>query len=240
MNLSSCVSGVFVSWMIVIRAVADEPCNSKKSVDQIIPFNQIVFATSREFHDLEPELFEYRDTPEKIAKYSTPDGLKEFERIIQRAKKESIGLAIERASREMDRVGPGFAVEGQGRPALKGIYDVVVNGKEPQQHFPTGKELSIVFYSRPMQPGVRLENVSRTGEHFEIRYLLISHGNLSIAPCLALIPVGKLPSGKYRVDMKRCLENEAKFSERGFPPVEVGWEKDYVCQPFSFVVKERK
>jgi len=243
----------FMRWLCVIcgsvlvlflfgPAIAEAPKAKQETVT--IPREKIVFAWpgSRQFRDLEPEFFEYRDTPEKIAKYSTPEGIKEFARIIERANKESLVVAIERAMNAMPKgkdakMGPGFAVEGQGRAALRGIYDVLVKGGTPRQHFPAGKELSLVFFSRSMQAGIRLESVTRTGEVFNISYALTSRAEQAMIWLLAIIPVGELRPGDYRVDLRRCRDKEPELNERGFPLIPVGVEKDLICQPFSFTVK---
>lgn len=248
MNPSSRVVGIVLSMAAIAHAVADEPCDGQKSADQVIPLDQILFggSGSREFRDLEPELMARLDTPEKIAKYSTPEGYKEFMRLIEKGRKESLALAIERAMQSMpqgkdDEVGFGFAVEGQGRAALKGIYDVLVKGKERKQRFSDGKELSLVFYNRPMQAGIRLDSATRAGETFEIQYMLVSHGMQIVSWNLGLAPVGKLKPGDYRVEMVRCTQKEPEFNQRDFPPVGAGVESRYVSRPFSFVVdKEPK
>jgi hypothetical protein len=247
MNLSSCIGGIFFSSLVIAHAVAGEPCEEKKGADQVIPLDQVLFggSGSRQFRDLEPELMARLDTPEKIAKYSTPEGYKDFMRLIEKGRKESLALAIERAMQSMPmrkdaKMGHGFAVEGQGRAAIKGIFDVPGKGKEPKQRFSADKELSLVFYNRPMQPGIRLESVTRIGDVFEIQYMLVSHGLKSISWNLGLVPVGKLKSGDYRVNLERCEEREAEFNERGFPPVTAAIQNRYISSPFSFVVEKEK
>lgn len=238
-------TGGILLWLVVVAvAVAEPPAEKPNTVT--IPREKIIFAGpgAREFRNLEPEMFEYRDTPEKIAKYSTPEGIKEFARIIERANRESLVIGIERAMNAMPKgkeakMGPGFAVEGQGRAALQGIYDVLVKNKEPLRHFSSDKELSLIFYNRRMQPGIHLESVTRTADVFNVKYLLVSHGMLVAMPNLALIPVGKLEPGEYHVNIERLPEKEAEFNQRGFPPVNVGFETNYVCKPFDFVVEKK-
>ena len=105
---------------------------------------------SRQLRDLEPEFFVYQDTPEKIARYSTPEGRAELEEIGRRAKKESLVLAIERAMSarspgKSTKPAAGFAVKGIDRAALQGVYDVLVKGEEPTDLFRAGNDVSVVF-----------------------------------------------------------------------------------------------
>jgi hypothetical protein len=211
----------------------------------LIPLDQIRhgYAGSRQLRNLEPEFFVYRDTPEKIARYSTPEGLKEIETIRQRAADNSLVYAIERAMGSMPmgknaQAGSGFAVEGQDLAALQGVYNVLVKGDEPQERFSSGTDVSVVFFTLPIQPGMRIDSVERKRNLVSIHYLLVSHGMLEVSWKLALIPLGKLLPGKYQVEMVRLSKKEKDVNQRGYPYVDPGIEQRIVCRPFSFAVTD--
>jgi hypothetical protein len=51
----------------------------------------------------------------------------------------------------------------------------------------------------------------------------------------AIVPLGKLESGRYEVVMKQVpLDEDSPF--RHFPPVTIDWERRIISRPFSFTV----
>ncbi|MEX2168422.1 MAG: hypothetical protein WD851_03855 [Pirellulales bacterium] len=212
-----------------------------------IPLDQIRHATpwSRQLRDLEPEFFVYRDTAEKIARYSTPDGREELEEIRRKAEEQSLVLAIERAMRALPsglnaKPTPGFAVKGTDRAALQSVYDVLVKGEEPIDSFPVGTAVSLVFFGHPTQPRVGLDRVELVDGMVKIHYMLVSHGSGSVTWYLAMIPCGKLPPGTYGVEMIRSSAWEKKYNQPDFPSIEVGAEDNIICRPFSFTVRRQE
>jgi hypothetical protein len=188
---------------------------------------------------LEPDLLVFRDTPENIKKYSSPEALKE-----QREKaKRSLVLKIEKALRGLPIAdpkitpAPGFVVQGTGREALQGIVNVLVEKKKPEGEFSSKDELSLVFFIHPTGVGTGIESVEVEGNSINITYFLTSNSTLLSNPRLYLIPLGELPAGKYTVNMARPA-NEASRNQPGFPPIPAGVEKYTVCRPFDFVVSE--
>jgi len=232
MNRVSLVIGFVV---LLSASVAAEPPKEQAGT-VTIPLDQVSGIGPRGLRALEPDLLIYRDTPEKWEKYSTPEGIAE----IKRLSAKSLVLPIEKAMQDLPRgkdatVGPGFAVRGSGRTALPGTYDVLVKGDKPEDRFPAGTEVSVVFYARSGPP-LRFDRIERSGNAIEIRYMLISQGLAYSRWHLSLIPLGKLPPGTYHVDMNRATENESSFNQRGFPPIKSGVETNYVCRPFSFSI----
>ena len=115
---------------------------------------------------------------------------------------------------------------------------VIQKNEKPKNRFSTEEAVSVVFFSFPIQPRVQLKSIERIGNSLRIHYLLISSGLLDVRPALALIPLGKLKSGDYQVEMVR-LPNEATIDNRYFPPIEANFEHKYICRSFSFVVYAR-
>lgn len=188
---------------------------------------------------LEPDLLVYRDTPENIKKYSSPEAIQK-----QREKaKQSLVLRIEKALRELPLAGPkvtpepGFVVQGTGREALPGIVDVLVEGKKPNDKFSSKGELSLVFFSHPAYPGVGIESVKIKETSINVTFFLTTHSSPTVGPTLYLIPLGKLPPGTYEVRMNRSVK-EVTYNPAGFPPIPAGVESGMVCKPFEFTVNK--
>ena len=81
MNHFAHTQGLAIVLLLLSGARAETANEDAKTV--MIPLDQIRLGSpgSRQLRNLEPEFFVYRDTPEKIAAYSTPEGLKEIERV---------------------------------------------------------------------------------------------------------------------------------------------------------------
>jgi hypothetical protein len=227
------------------KAESEVPNNPLADEEIIeIPLNGI-WGHDRSLRGLEPELFIKRDTPEKRAEYSTPEKLQE----IRDKAESSLVYQIERAMSndvldtdpdfEKRQPAPGFAVVGRGREALAGIHEVVIGGEEPQRTFSSDDDISLVFFTLTTNAGVGLTHAERIGTNIDVQYVLIITGTLGMSPRLYIIPVGKLPAGKYQVSFVRALEEEPKYARRGFSTYEEGIEKSFVCMPFYFVVSEK-
>ena len=206
-----------------------------------IPLDQIIGLGIRRLRVLEPELFVYRDTPEKVAEYLTAEGVKELEQIQKRAAEESLVLPIERALSELPtgkntKPAQGFAVNGSKKEVLQGVHDVLVKGEKPSEAFPVETDVYVVFYSHPVQPFVGIDYVELDGDKIKIHYVLVSHGYPVGYSTLVLIPCGRLPLGRYQVEMIRSQDREKFFNKAGFPAIESGFEQEIICQPFSFSV----
>jgi hypothetical protein len=96
-----------------------------------------------------------------------------------------------------------------------------------------------VFFSHPARARVAIDRIEREGKIIRIHFMLISHGLLNISSTLALIPLGQLPAGDYRVEMIRS-PNERKHNQLGFPPVEANAEQRIICRPFEFSVVQSR
>ena len=140
-----------------------------------------------------------------------------------------------------DMARPGFAVAGSGRAALKAAHDVFVENKKPDETFSPDEEVTIVFFSEPVSRyRVEIQQVKRNENEIEIRYE--TQGSLSGGDFenLALIPLSKLPAGKYHVESlqlpRERSDTETKF---GLKPLDEAWSRNWLCQPFSFTVASK-
>jgi hypothetical protein len=114
----------------------------------------------------------------------------------------------------------GFAVSGTGQEALKKLAIARLdNGPDV---LPVG-EVSLVFFARQAPESVHLEKVTRCEGNVEISYRLASRDTFVKSEHFALIPLGKLPAGTYKVDITTERKRPATRS---------------VCRPFSFTVEK--
>lgn len=133
--------------------------------------------------------------------------------------------------------GKGFAVSGTEKEALKNAYVVLVDKKQPRQTLPSSANIWLVFFSHSFGQFVHLANVERRDRTIKIEYRLVPHATKQLTAHFALIPLGKLPAGKYTVDIVR-LPLEQKYVDQGFKAVDSQLNNRVVCQPFSFEVLE--
>lgn len=100
---------------------------------------------------------------------------------------------------------------------------------------PSDREAYVVFYSHPASYYVRLINVKRKGSRIDLEYAFEPHFTVESTSHLALIPLGRLPSGEYEVRIwQRPMDD--KYAKAGFVRVTDPQSRRLVCQPFSFDV----
>jgi len=204
-----------------------------------IPLSEIIGLGNRGLRELEPDLLIYRDTPEKIERYSTPEGMEEARTLAAK----SLVIPIEQAMDKMrvtsgGTAGAGFAVSGQGRNALPGIYDVLVKGNKPSDSFNPGTDVSVIFFALKSGARIRIDRIERVGHLVNIHYLMLPHGLRIQKWKLAIVPLGQLPPGEYHVQAVRETSEEHKVGGPGVPAVKAGAERRIISQPFTFVVAE--
>jgi hypothetical protein len=129
----------------------------------------------------------------------------------------------------------GFAVLGEGREALEQIYAILVKGKTYQERFPQSSNVSAVFLTR--QIGfMHLTKIERVGSIFTINYCREpTASNPIISPKVAIIPLGELAPGTYRVE----ILGYSKKPDSPKSPCELITEegiKNQVCKSFEFEV----
>lgn len=131
----------------------------------------------------------------------------------------------------------GMAVQGEGRVALDNLYRIRTE-RLPRNTVESNSPVSLVIYTRGTKEHVHLESVSRLGDKFTIRYRLEPTHAQETGSTIALIPVGKLEAGIYKVALER-LPLEQKYTDRGFrePPRE--WINN-ICRSFSFSVTDAR
>jgi hypothetical protein len=133
---------------------------------------------------------------------------------------------------------PAFAVRGMGLDALGEAHEVLVGKQRRRGTLPSGADISIVFFAHETGPYVHLQKVERQGNNIDIQYHFIPHDSKETMRYVALIPLGKLNAGAYRVKINKS-PMEQKYLDLGFRPVSDADSSRIVSRPFSFTVSEQ-
>ncbi len=98
------------------------------------------------------------------------------------------------------KAGPCFLVKGEGKDALVNAAKVLVDGAAFPESMPPDEKVSLVFYSYPAPGYVHLKSVHRSESAVTVKYQVVTHRTLEATAHFALIPLGNLESGKFRVE----------------------------------------
>jgi len=133
-------------------------------------------------------------------------------------------------------VGLGFAVEGAAdMTALRNAHAVFVDGAAHTKRFAADSDVTIVFFSKNFGRAVRLSKVTRKGTNVMLFYRFIPLQSLGHADAFALVLLGKIHQGTYRVEMRELPMHE-KYRKQGYHPLAPEIKKGVVSESFSFVV----
>ena len=132
----------------------------------------------------------------------------------------------------------GFVVAGSDKSALQAARDVLTGKTKRQAALPADSEVSIVFFSYVCGDYVHLESVKEFKNVIEIRYRFVNHMTRDVTQHFAIIPLGKLKLGEYRVDIVRDRTGEKPMES----PAGSGQDlaSRFVCKSFEFSVKDGK
>lgn len=179
----------------------------------------------------------------EIWAYQLP-GTKDIEKLASDADGKLLHTIFESWHERADRLKykdmsrPGFAVQGSGIDALKRVHKVFVEDAKPTNVFLPDEDITLVFFSEIGGNRVHIKKVERQGTKIVISYQLEPYpGGGRRYLNLALIPLGKLPAGNYRVGMRQ-LPRDEKYLSWGFSKLDEEWSGAYLCRPFSFTVSE--
>lgn len=135
--------------------------------------------------------------------------------------------------------GQAFVVQGHGHTALVNAHDILVNHKKPKESFKAGSQLSLVFYTYSSSRYVHLSKVQVSAGSIDVHYKFVPHRTKEMTSHFALMPLGEVPAGKYKVKLARVpLEN--MFVHSGFKPVDEHYIRRVICQSTMFEVKEKE
>jgi hypothetical protein len=148
-----------------------------------------------------------------------------------------IARTLSREKRSDTPMRPGFAVLGEGREALEQIHAILVKGETSQDRFPQGTKISAVFFTRQIG-SMHLLKIERGGNTFTINYCREpTASNPAISPKVAIIPLGKLAPGKYRVNILG-FSKKPDSPKSSCEPITEDRIKNQVCQPYEFEIVE--
>jgi hypothetical protein len=135
------------------------------------------------------------------------------------------------------KAGSGFVVEGTGIGALKNAAAAMRSESEPSNKISSATNSSLIFFSRQFSFYVHLDSVERKGNTIEVRYRFVPHMTAEVTEHFAIIPLGKLPNGAYKVEMIQ-LPMDKKLIGPKAETVRTGFAEEAVCKSFSFSVTE--
>lgn len=201
-----------------------------------IPIDQIIQGR-RGLRGLDPNSFVVRDTSEKWKQFSDSATIQKLKEVADKSKALQVERSMGRMRPIAGGMSAGFAVSGRGPELLDGVHRVLVEGESPVNRMSADVDVSIVFYAAPSLP-IQLDSVVRQKDRIAIRYALIPQASAYLPWHLSVIPLGKLPLGKYQVEMIRSTEKERALLPKGLSPAPVGSESPIVSGPFEFEVVE--
>jgi hypothetical protein len=208
-----------------VLSAAEPPNEAKSAVSN--PLSEIwanFMPGTRDIYSLEPEFYGRAGTAS-----SDDEGIPDRKSLL-----DQIAGAIQDA--KGDKPHPAFAVSSTGRKALQSATETIASGREPQQTFRPDEEITIVFFSRPAGSRVQLQKVVRDANAIDVFYRFYADGLTAMTSHVALIPLGRLPAGKYHVKFVQ-LPMGAREQGVGGELME-DWERQLICRAFSFTVEE--
>lgn len=152
-----------------------------------------------------------------------------------KAAEDSIVTKALRQVRDSWNHDKGMAVQGEGLEAVEEFYRIRTE-KLPRNKVSTDSPVSLIFYTGGVGYYTHIQRIEKHGDKFAIKYRFTPHQTQDITQHLAIIPIGKVPPGKYQVKVEQ-LPLEKQFVELGYEkalPRQVG----RVCKSFSFLVLE--
>ena len=141
-----------------------------------------------------------------------------------------IHLALFIKTTDEKPAGPCFLVTGEGKEALQKASKVIVDKEVPAKTHPTGKELTLFFYSNAAPGYVHIHSVERSESRITVNYQVVIHQMSNATVHFALIPLGHLPAGKFTVDIKE-MEPPTPYSNQALVD-------RAVCDPCSFIIEK--
>jgi hypothetical protein len=128
----------------------------------------------------------------------------------------------------------GFAVVGAGLEALRQAHKVLVDKEEAAGVLSSYNTISLVFFANQSNFYVHIQEVERKHKQIEIHYRFVQHETMEVTEHVALIPLGKLPSGQYHVEMIQAPMAQESFHLQSLSDKVAS---RIICRPFSFSVR---
>lgn len=137
--------------------------------------------------------------------------------------------------KRIEKAEPGAAVRGEGLEALREVYRLRVR-KEAEGRLTNDHSISVFFFTSSLGMSIRLVSAERDGATITVSYQFLPNEQLASSRHFALIPLGKLQPGKYRVRFDRTPMAE-KYRKLGFKDPTPEAMANLICDSFSFMVR---
>ncbi|MDC0936652.1 hypothetical protein OAS39_10225 [Pirellulales bacterium] len=127
------------------------------------------------------------------------------------------------------KAGPCLIIPAEGIAALKIAAETLDRNLPAPKTIPFGRPLSLFFYSHIAPGYVQIRSIQREESLVTINYQIVTHASAAATTHYALIPLGPLPDGKFRVDIKELP-----------PPTPYVFQSvadDAVCDSSTFIIK---
>jgi hypothetical protein len=144
-------------------------------------------------------------------------------------------LAARNRPKAGDSAGQGFVVFGEGKDALKNAAAVFAGKSKPLSVVPSGEKSSLVFFSYSCGRYVHLLDARRSAGKVVLEYQFVSHSTAEMTSHFALIPLGELSEGDYRVKIVQSKPATTRGLQVTMP---IPNPEEIVCNSFSFRVTE--
>lgn len=114
-----------------------------------------------------------------------------------------------------------YLSNGNVQKALSTLKNIIIEKKRPERSFSKRDSINVIVFRgiMPTQGKIEITKIVSKGNAFEIyaKYIDFSELNIPSEPA-AIIPLGKLPSGKYTVSLyiNDQLHKKAEFKVRGY------------------------
>ena len=147
------------------------------------------------------------------------------------------GNLVEKSCRgidQRDKAGSAFAVAGKGSDALRSAFNILSKQKAVEP-IPSG-EVSIAFFTKRSSRYVHVSRVTVGPGVVQIVYKALPHRTDESTQHFALIPVGTLKPGKYKVAIT-AEPVSADAVEEGFVDISDKTRKQAVSSSFTFLVE---
>jgi hypothetical protein len=134
--------------------------------------------------------------------------------------------------------GSAFALAGTEASVLQDAAAILAGEKKADERFSTEDDVWVCFYSLPLGSSVHIRDVELTGNVVKVSFVFFAHKTKAITSHFALVPLGKLTSGKYSVEIVQMPMDTSDFllMKKLDKDIDKEAERKYVCKPFSFFV----
>jgi hypothetical protein len=177
---------------------------------------------------------------DQIWAYKMP-GTKDIQRLDPNPRSVFVGEIRQalKPTAKRKNAGKAFAIAGTDLAALRAFHAVLVKGGSVKETFSPNSPIHVAFYSYQDGLYIHLSRVERQGGTVNIFWRPVPHETKEATEHFALIPLGKLPSGRYQVNIIQLpLSNES--IDAGFHPVGNKVAEQTVCKSFSFNVTDQE